>query len=290
MAEREFVPFSGAGHRLGAQGQIIPSVPARPTPAAMAGEPDDLGAVHGGNVDEIVDVDIQGNEVPPGSPLDPFIDKLTLVTENLQALENMQVVVAAWIEKIGESKWYDKIRDACQDLHNEILKYAITMNNTDFNRDNIESILEETRTAREKYGKEMGTLKVHVKNAVGELLDGEAKQDSAVEEVDVKALFPKTARGKPNKKQNLKKEETETPAADGEATTTPASTRTRTKSTGSNAVLKRRPAAAVMKRPSKKQDRKKDDDSDDHPLTDSLFKAPEGDAQTEAEEETSKSD
>ena len=284
MAEREFVPFSGAGHRLGAQGQVIPSVPARPTPAAMAGERDDLGAVHGGNVAEVVDVDNQGtHEVE-----DPFIEKLTLVTENLQALENMQVVAAAWIEKIGESKWCDKIRDACHDLHNEILKYAITMNNTDFNRDNIESILEETRTAREKYGKEMGTLKVHVKNAVGELLDGEAKQDTAVEEVDVKALFPKTARGKPNKEQNLKKKE------DGEATTTPASTRTRTKSTGSNAAaaaaMKRRPAAAVMRRPSKKQDRKKDDDSDDHPLTDSLFKAPEGDAQTEAEEETSKSD
>ena len=252
----------------------------------MAGERDDLGAVHGGNVAEIVDVDNQGTEVAPGTPLDPFIDKLTLVTENLQALENMQVVVAAWIEKIGESKWYDKIRDACHDLHNEILKYAITMNNTDFNRDNIESILEETRTAREKYGKEMGTLKVHVKNAVGELLDGEAKQDTAVEEVDVKALFPKTARGKPDKKQqNLKKEETGTPAADGEATTTPASTRTRT-----NAVMKRRPAAAVMKRPSKKQDRKKDDDSDDRPLTDALFRAPEEDSQTEGQDDTSKSD
>ena len=250
----------------------------------MAGELDDLGAVHGGNVDEIVDVDNQGTEVPPGSPLDPFIDKLTLVTENLQALENMQVVVAAWIEKIGESKWYDKIRDACHDLHNEILKYAITMNNTDFNRDNIESILEETRTAREKYGKEMGALKVHVKNAVGELLDGEAKQDTAVEEVDVKALFPKTARGKPKKEQNLKKKE------DGEATTTPASTRTRTKSTGSNAVMKRRPAAAVMKRPSKKQDRKKNDDSDDRPLTDALFRAPEEDSETEGQDDTSKSD
>ena len=86
MAEREFVPFSGAGHRLGAQGQIIPSVPARPTPAAMAGERDDLGAVHGGNVDEIVDVDNQGTEVPPGSPLDPFIDKLTLVKVSVREL------------------------------------------------------------------------------------------------------------------------------------------------------------------------------------------------------------
>ena len=283
MAEREFVPFSGAGHRLGAQGQVIPSVPARPTPAAMAGERDDLGAVHGGNVAEVVDVDNQGtHEVE-----DPFIEKLTLVTENLQALENMQVVVAAWIEKIGEDKWYDKIRDACHGLHEQILKYAITMNNCDFNRNNIESILEETRTAREKYGIEMTTLKVHVSNVVGEL-DGEAKQDSAVEEVDVKALFPKTARGKPDKKQqNLKKEETGTPAADGEATTTP---RTRTKSTGSNAVMKRRPAAAVMKRPSKKQDRKKNDDSDDRPLTDALFRAPEEDSETEGQDDTSKSD
>ena len=253
----------------------------------MAGERDDLGAVHGGNVAEIVDVDNQGTEVAPGTPLDPFIDKLTLVTENLQALENMQVVVAAWIEKIGEDKWYDKIRDACHGLHEQILKYAITMNNCDFNRNNIESILEETRTAREKYGIEMGTLKVHVSNVVGEL-DGEAKQDSAVEEVDVKALFPKTARGKPDKKQqHLKKEETGTPAADGEATTTP---RTRTKSTGSNAVMKRRPAAAVMKRPSKKQDRKKDDDSDDRPLTDALFRAPEEDSETEGQDDTSKSD
>ena len=247
----------------------------------MAGERDDLGAVHGGNVAEVVDVDNQGTDEVE----DPFIEKLTLVTENLQALENMQVVVAAWIEKIGEDKWYDKIRDACHGLHEQILKYAITMNNCDFNRNNIESILEETRTAREKYGIEMGTLKVHVSNVVGEL-DGEAKQDSAVEEVDVKALFPKTARGKPDKKQqHLKKEETGTPAADGEATTTPASTRTRTKSTGSNAA-----AAAVMRRPSKKQDTKKDDDSDDHPLTDSLFKAPEGDSQTEGQDETSKSD
>ena len=283
MAEREFVPFSGAGHRLGAQGQVIPSVPARPTPAAMAGERDDLGAVHGGNVAEVVDVDNQGtHEVE-----DPFIEKLTLVTENLQALENMQVVVAAWIEKIGEDKWYDKIRDACHGLHEQILKYAITMNNCDFNRNNIESILEETRTAREKYGIEMTTLKVHVSNVVGEL-DGEAKQDSAVEEVDVKALFPKTARGKPNKEQNLKKKE------DGEATTTPASTRTRTKSTGSNAAaaaaMKRRPAAAVMKRPSKKQDRKKNDDSDDRPLTDALFRAPEEDSETEGQDDTSKSD
>lgn len=239
----------------------------------MAGEPG-LGA----SPSDVVEVeDSEGANEPD----DPFVNKLTKVTENLSVLENMHVVTQAWIEKLGYNKWYDKIRGACLDLSVEIIEFANMTNKILFDRDNIDSILKTTSDAREKYAIQFGKLKAHVKISIGELTDGDADEKQMVEadEVDVNTIFNKAT-----KKRNLEKEkEIATEAAADAATAAPArakETKSKTASktdTKSNINPRKRPAAApVQKRPARKDQKAKrsdeDNGSDECPLADSLFR------------------
>eukprot|EP00959_Pyramimonas_sp_CCMP1952_P247184 5166693-Pyramimonas_sp.AAC.1 len=211
----------------------------------------------------------------------------------------MQVVTEAWLEKIGDGKWCDKIRNACLDLATEISEFAAQTNRYNFDRANIDGILQSTSSARHRYAKQFGTLEVHVRNVIGELTDVDEKlvDSTAQAEVDVKALFPKPSRGKA-KAKSLTNEYTAPTAhgdqeADGAASTTPAAAPTRAGKTGNKAKEKKKgqdnadkgadrkgkkakaKAAAARKRPTAKPNPKEakgpvvtDDDSDDNPLAD----------------------
>ena len=203
--DAEFKAFGGRGHRLGSQGEIIPSPnisPAGVTPVGVSGSSTDR-PVHPLLVPPVVEVEEEedggADDGVAGNPLqdppeDSFISDVELASKHIKNMENMMVVVQSWIMQLDDGKWNQKLKSDATQLYKDMEAFELFAHGTAWTEGNMCELLESIERAHSEFTNRVTTLKQYMPKTQLKA-DGVEKTENGDGEsgdVDVKKLFAKS--------------------------------------------------------------------------------------------------